>query len=246
MALDPGHGPHQTPQCDHTAGLQAQHWIDLRRQLQPSVPTPGHRVPVETAHAGQVQRSGQAGSTAGQLLPCTRCPEQVAQASLEQTPLRRLDEEVGGARTVGTADGFFVVQASKHQHGHVLHPRQASQALAGGKPIQAGYQGIQHHDVRYLAHQVLQRRRSAAALGHRKAAPPQCQRGHQEIDLIVIDKKHGRDRLVRAVLWVGDWCTHASKSCGKHSRNRRPGLRRLPQARFEAAECLAGRRFQCP
>ena len=103
--------------------------------------------PVEAAHAREVLRARQARLAALELDPRARRAQQVAQAPGEQAPLRRLDEEVGGAGFVGARDRGVVVEAGQHQHRQRFEAGQDAQLAAGLEAVEAGHDGVEHDDV---------------------------------------------------------------------------------------------------
>ena len=186
VALLGRHHAQQPAQRHRCARLQAQHPQALGRHHQCAATA----VPVEAAHAREVLCPGQLGLAALEFEPGPGVAQQEAQALLQQPPLRRLDEEVGGARVVGAQHRGIVVQAGEHQHGHVREARQRAYRAAGGKAVEPGHLRIQDDQVRNPVGQFLQGRLATAHPGDAKPALAQFQRGDQQVDLVVVDQQH--------------------------------------------------------
>ena len=73
--------------------------------------------------------------------------QKIAKPSGEQTPLARLDEEVGGAGFVCARDRGVVVEAGQHQHRQRLEAGQDAQLATGLEAVEAGHHGVEDDDV---------------------------------------------------------------------------------------------------
>ena len=211
VPVDPRHHADQAPQPDGDARVQPDHQAGFWGEIKPALPAFRYRVPVEAAHARQVQCARQAGAAAQQLLPRAGGPQQVPQAPFEQAPLRCLHEKVVGARAVGPVDRLFVVQAGEHQHRYMLQSGQGPQALASLKAVQVRHQGVQHHDIRYRGVQVPQSSTARGKLGDHEAATPQRHGCHHEVHLVIVDEQHRGCSLGERVFRRG--------GCGFHRKH---------------------------
>ena len=206
-----GNHAHQGPEIEALVGADTEHAQALDREHRPALAF----APVEAAHPGEILRARQARLAALELVPGSRRAQQVANAPGKQSPLRRLDEEVGGAGFVGARDRGVVVEAGQHQHRQRFEAAQHAQFTAGLEAVEAGHHGVENDDVGKKIDQRRDRLLAAGGLGDAEALVLQCDRGEQQVDLVVVDEQHLRS--FREVFGQG---------LAAHHGNARPAARR--------------------
>src|SRR5882724_4048276 len=90
--------------------------------------------------------------------------QQEAGAVVEQRPVDRLGDEVGGAGLIGAVDRRYVIQPRDHEHGHVGAVRTLARLHAGGEAVDPRHHGVQEHQFRVQAVEQVERLQAVAGL----------------------------------------------------------------------------------
>ena len=125
-----------------------------------------------------------------QLCPHTRSTQQVACALCQQSPLRGLDEEIGGTGFIGARNRAFIVQAGEHQYRHVGSQWLLAQGHAGVESVHARHQGIEQYTVAVMGCKHGEGFAPAAGLQHTEGMLFEYCGGQQTGDRIVINQKN--------------------------------------------------------
>ena len=133
--------------------------------------------------------------------------QQEAGAVVEQRPVDRLGDEIGGAGLVGAVDRLGIVQPGDHQHGHMGAIGALARLHAGGEAVDPRHHRVQEDQLRLQLVDEVERLQAVAALVDGEPGRLQRLAHQQTMDEIVIgDDNHRRIRRSQTVVYRGDLC----------------------------------------
>ena len=154
-----------------------------------------HMIPLPDAQACDALGACQHGAVALELLASARRAQQVAGPLGQQHPLRRLHEEVGGARLVCLGHRLLVVQSGEHEDGYLHAAGQPAQCRTGCETVHAGHHCIEQYAVD-AGGELFDGFRSAGGLDDAEAVLGKDRRSQQAGDRVVV---HQQDTVLRCL-----------------------------------------------